>query len=173
MDPSTAASTAASTAETLALLQAAVADLCWISETDAPFAVALWPPVVDHADNSVLNATPSAPFPERPLAAAPTPEQMRGLLQKPADCPVEALTVEALFAYAATPQSWHSAEEAAIVQRYQALIQLLNAQLTDLQAFRVGTVNVEIYVIGQVRCPPGGHRLLGSWLYLHTQAVET
>jgi hypothetical protein len=153
-----------STAETLALLQAAVADLRWISETDAPFTVAAWPPMIGNP-----TPTPSA----IPSASAPTPEQLLGLLHKPADCPVEALTLEALFAYVTTPQTWHSADEAAMVRRYQALIKLLNTQLTDLQAFRVGAVKVEIYVIGQVRCPPGSRGPSGGWLCLHTQAVET
>jgi Nuclease A inhibitor-like protein len=155
-----------STAETLALLQAAVADLRWVSETDAPFLVAPWPPAIDHS-------VPIAPAQTRPPIAVPTPEQLRGLLHKPADCPIATLTVEALFAGAATPQTWHSAEAAAIVQRYQALVQLLNAQLTDLQAFRVGLVNVEIYVIGQVRNATTAGQPTGDWLSVTTQAVET
>lgn len=161
-----------STAETLALLQAAVVDLCWVSETDAPLTVAAWPPVGNNPI-SPLSAMPPAPSAECAPTAAPTPEQLRGLLHKPVDCPVEALTVEALFAYVTTPQGWHSAAEAAMVARYQALVELLNAQLTDLQAWRVGAVNVEIYVIGQARCPTGGRRPSGGWLYLQTQAVET
>ena len=159
-------STAASTAETLALLQAAVADLRWISDSDAPFMVAPWPPVID-------NSVPTPPSPARPSATALTPEQLRRLLHKPADCPVAALTVEALFAYVTTPQAWHSADEAATAGRYQALVKLLNAQFTDLQAFRVGSVNVEIYVIGQVRGATTAAQSAGDWLSLTTQAVET
>jgi Nuclease A inhibitor-like protein len=185
-------STADSTANTVALLQAAVAELRWVSESEAPFVVGLWPPLVAPAVAAVVPTVApvsgegmpigdprrsavdhSAPTPSeptvQPLAAAPTaplsPAQLRQLLHLPADCPIEALTVEALLGYAAQSQSWHSAAEAATAKRYQALIPLLNAELTNLQVFRVGAVNVEIYVIGQARS--------GDWLCLQTRAVET
>jgi hypothetical protein len=126
-------------------LTEAITDLFWISETDAAFDIVQWPDKTLTSD---------------PLDAA-TLQQWLGL---PTDIAVETCDLESFFAIATEPQDWHGEEEQALAKRYQALVQLIRSALTHSQVFRFGSLNVEIYVVGQT---PDG------WLGLHTQAVET
>ncbi len=48
---------------------------------------------------------------------------------------------------------------------YRALRQTLESHLVDLKVFRVGTINVDIYLIGQTAT--------GDWAGLRTTSVET
>jgi hypothetical protein len=127
-------------------LTEAIADLVWISETDAAFDIIQWPDKI-LADN-VLDAA--------------TLGQWLGL---PADMAVETCDMESFFAIATEPQDWHGEEEQAMTRRYQALVKLIRAALNHRQVFRFGTINIEIYILGQTSDQ--------LWLGLHTQAVET
>jgi len=49
--------------------------------------------------------------------------------------------------------------------RYQKLAQLLKANLSNLKVYKVGRINMPVYIVG--RSPEG------SWLGLSTQVVET
>ncbi|NJM45665.1 MAG: nuclease [Alkalinema sp. RU_4_3] len=127
-------------------LEAAVANLFWISETDAAFDLIQWP------DKTSV---------DQPIDA-PTLQQWLGL---PEDTAVETCELESFFAIATESQDWHGEEEKAIVKRYQALVKLLTTGLNQCQVFRFGTINIEIYIVGQTPDK--------LWLGLHTQAVET
>jgi hypothetical protein len=124
----------------------AIADLFWISETDAAFDIIQWPgkTLADHG----LDAP-----------------QLRQWLNLPKDMAVETCDVESFFAIATQPQDWHGEEERAITKRYQALVKLITSALGHCQVFRFGTINIEIYIVGQTTDK--------LWLGLHTQAVET
>jgi Nuclease A inhibitor-like protein len=130
----------------LPALTEAIADLVWISETDAAFDIIQWP-------DKILT--------EKPLDAA----TLQQWLNLPQDIAVETCDVESFFAIATEPQDWHGEEEQAITKRYQALVKLIRSGLTQCQVFRFGTINIEIYIAGQTT-----EKL---WLGLHTQAVET
>jgi hypothetical protein len=131
---------------TVPALTDAIADLFWISETDAAFDIIQWP------DKTLTGDT---------LDAA-TVQQWLNL---PADMAIETCDVESFFAIATEPQDWHGEEEKAITKRYQALVKLIRSALTQSQVFRFGTINIEIYIVGQTTDK--------LWLGLHTQAVET
>jgi hypothetical protein len=133
-----------SDAEILAQLTQATTELYWVSETDAPFAVQLW-----------------SDFKGTRL----TEKKLRQWLACEADVTIETIELEAFLASAVTPQDWHGAEEAAIVQRYQSLLTLLQDNLANPKVYRVGTVNVSIYIIGKTPA--------GTWMALKTEAVET
>jgi hypothetical protein len=133
-----------SDAEVIAQLTAAIADLYWVSETDAAFALQQWP------DLAVTKLTEKKLL--QWLALAPT-------------TPVETVALAAFFELAMTPQDWHGPEEAAIVQRYQVLLDCLQENLVNPQVYRVGNVNLRIYILGKTPA--------GTWIGLSTEAVET
>ncbi|HEY9825473.1 MAG TPA: nuclease A inhibitor family protein [Stenomitos sp.] len=128
----------------LARLAASVEDLQWHSETDAPFELLYWPGTVG-----------------KQLA----PADVLKLVGLESDTPLEVLAVEAFFAPALTPQDWHTPVEVEETQRFQALQRLLSETLTQLQVYRCGEIELEIYITGQLPT--------GEWAVLHTSAVET
>jgi hypothetical protein len=97
--------------------------------------------------------------------AEPTPEFLRGLDGQPSGAPVETRTAEQFFRTPASEPDWKGAEELAVARRFQALRRLLEAHLSDLKVFRVGTINMPVYVAGRSAS--------GSWLGVSTRAVET
>jgi hypothetical protein len=127
-------------------LTEAIADLFWISETDAAFDILQWPDKT-LADNVLDGPT------------------LRQWLSLPEDMAVETCDIASFFALATEPQDWHGEEEKAIVKRYQALVKLITSGLSHCQVLRFGTINIEIYIVGQTPDK--------LWLGLHTQAVET
>jgi Nuclease A inhibitor-like protein len=123
---------------------AAVAALSWMSETDAPFEVLHW-----------TGTTPDNLPPEQVCAQA----------NLPLETPLETLALEEFLAPATQAQPWHTVEEASMTSQFQALQDLLEQHLTQIQVYRLGTTELEIYIVGQIQ---------GSdWLVLHTTAVET
>lgn len=131
------------TAALVAKLQAATAGLLWMSEIDAPLQVIHWP-------SSVLELTP---------------EQLLKLTNQPPTTPVKQVAVDDLFAGATEDQDWFEDEERAIAQRYRELLALLKQSLDNLQGYRVGEVNIDLYIVGQTNTK--------DWVGLTTKAVET
>jgi Nuclease A inhibitor-like protein len=130
----------------IAALEKAIADLFWISETDAPFDLLQWP---DKTTD------------DNPLTAA----TLQQWLSLKAEIQAETCDLASFFALATEPQDWHGEEEKAIAKRYVALVKLITTSLNQAQVFRFGEINIEIYIVGQT-----ADKL---WLGLHTQAVET
>jgi Nuclease A inhibitor-like protein len=131
--------------ETKALIQqiaTAVTDLNWSSETDAPFEVMAWP---------LSTATPSASQVLEQAHLAP-------------EAVVETLDLDTFFE-PTQPQDWHSPEEQAIAKQFQTLQSLLHQTLEDIQVFRCGEIEIDIYIVGRCR--------KSDWIVLHTSAVET
>ena len=128
-------------AQLLEKLREATRGLTYMSESDYPLEVFDWG------------------------AAEPTPEFLRGLDGSGADAPVETRTAADFFRVAASEPDWKGAEERAAAKRFQALRRLLEENLTDLKVFRVGAVNMPVYLAGR----SAG----GSWLGVSTRVVET
>jgi Nuclease A inhibitor-like protein len=128
----------------IAQITTAVRGLTWMSETDAPFDVLHW-----------TDIPPDGLTPEALLVHA----------QLPPETSIETISLDDFLDPVTQPQPWHSEEEAQSIAQFQALRTLLAQTLTQIQVYRCGTVEIEIYVVGQ------GRDL--SWLALHTTAVET
>ena len=122
-------------------LRQASEGLFWMSEADYPFEAFVW-------EETTI-----------------TPEQLKATTGHSPDTSVETVGVDKFFCHCTTEQDWHNEEEKAEVKRYQALLETLKSNLKDIQVYRLGKVEVEIYIIGKT---PSGH-LLG----LSTKAVET
>jgi hypothetical protein len=79
----------------------------------------------------------------------PTADFIRNVAGEAADSPVQKLEVE---------QFLNSG-------RYQRLLSALQDELSDLRAYKVGRINMPVYVVGRSR--------EGSWLGVSTRVVET
>lgn len=124
-------------------LEIAIDGLVYVSETDEPFKVVCWP-----GDGKPLDSS-----------------KLLELISCSPDTPVEVTSLEDFFHELTTIQSWHGEEEAAAVRKYQNLQRLLSHELSKTRVFRVGEVEVEIYIVGST-CD-------GNWAGVKTTAVET
>jgi len=115
--------------------------LTFMSESDYPFEVFNWG------------------------AAEPTHEFLRGLTGEAADVSVETKTAADFFRVASSEPEWKNAEHLAEARRFQKILRLLEQNLTDLKVFRVGVVNLPVYVAGRSAS--------GNWLGVSTRVVET
>lgn len=79
--------------------------------------------------------------------------------------PVESFDFDNFFLNATQEQDWHSAEEKQSVKRYQKLVSLLKKNLSDLQVFKVGETERDVYVVGKSKS--------GDFLGVSTKVVET
>ena len=78
-----------------------------------------------------------------------TPDFVRSVSGESADSPVQEIEVETFLSSG----------------RYQRLLLALTQQLSDLRGYKVGRINVPVYLVG--RSSEGG------WLGLSTRVVET
>src|SRR5215210_9289213 len=116
-------------------------DLTFMSESDYPFEAFNWGP------------------------AEPTHEFLRGLTGEASDVPVETKTAADFFRVAASEADWKNAEQLAAARKFQSLLRLLEQNLKDLKVFRVGSINIPVYVAGRGAS--------GDWLGVSTRVVET
>ena len=122
-------------------LKAATRGLTFMSESDYPFEVFRW------------------------TSAEPTREFLRGVACVDAPAPVETLTPRDFFRAAASEPDWKGEDEVALARRFQSLLRLLETSLTDLKVYRVGAVDIAVYVAG--RAPSG------NFIGVSTRVVET
>jgi hypothetical protein len=122
-------------------LREATRGLTFMSESDYPFEVFDWG------------------------AAEPTEEFLRGLTGEADDAPVETRSAADFFRTASSEAEWKNAEQLAAARRFQSLLRLLEENLKDLRAYRVGSVNIPVYVAGRTAA--------GRWLGVSTRVVET
>ena len=123
-------------------LSSATQGLLFLSETDAPFEVIHWP-----AQGEL------------------TPTKLLQLTGHPPDAPVELRTVDDFFAIATQEEDWHDEEERETVQRFENLVSVLKQNLSQLQVYRVGSIEIDVYIIGVTDG--------GEWVGLSTKLVET
>lgn len=81
------------------------------------------------------------------------------------DAPAETGTVSEFFRAATAERDYHSAEDSALAGRFRHLVSLLTETLTGTPAYRVGEVDIAIFVVGR-----GAG---GDWLGVRTRVVET
>jgi hypothetical protein len=117
------------------------------------------------ADGLLFMSETDAPLEPLRSADEPTPDLLRRLSGVSVDTPVEAQVFDDFFRPAVSEPVWKSAHEIATARRFQRLVELLHANLTDLRVFRVGRINMEVYVLGRAAS--------GNWLGLRTRVVET
>ena len=105
-------------------------------------------------------------FPLEPFtweSATLSPETILTRSLQPSDTAIESITLEDFFAPVVTDQDWFDDEDRAIAQRFRDL-QAAIATLENVQVFKVGTVEIEVYIVGAI-----GPDLVG----LKTTIIET
>jgi hypothetical protein len=131
-----------SEAQLLSEIGEAVDGLTFMSESDHPFEVLHWVGLAEISH-----------------------EYLRNLSGFPADAPVEVISVDDLFRVASSEAEWKSAAERAAAKRYQALVRLLKENLNDLKVYRIGAINIAVYVVGR--------QVAGRWIGVSTRLIET
>lgn len=126
-------------------LQNAASGLLWMSESDYPFEAFVWD--IEGAANSL------------------TPQQLLQHTRHAPDTPVETLEVDRFFAQVTHAQNWHDEFPAHEVRQYQILLKRLQDTLQQVLVYRLGTIEIDIYIIGKTPS--------GNWAGLSTKAVET
>src|SRR4028119_2411969 len=119
-------------------LKQASKGLFFLSETDAPFEVIHW-----SAQGEL------------------TPAKLLQLTNHPPDAPLKMLAVDDFFAIATQEENWHDEEERETVKLFHNLVSVLKQNLSQLQVFRVGSINIDVYIVGLT---PGG-----GWAGLSTK----
>lgn len=127
----------------LAMLRDAVNGLLYMSESNEPFDVVYW-----KGDCTPLDAG-----------------RVLKLAGHPPDTPIAVVPLDDFFKDLTQDQDWFGEEEKVDAQRYRKLLDVIKSRLTDAKVYRIGEVNVEIYIVGQT---PGG-----DWAGVKTLAVET
>jgi hypothetical protein len=93
-----------------------------------------------------------------------TSERLLQLTGHPPDVVVEVVDLNYLFRNVAEPKEWHDSIQQANVVKFQALAQVLTSSLSDVKVYRVGAVEIDVYIVGK-----HNHDLAG----LATKAIET
>ena len=128
--------------EILQKLEQAAAGLLFMSEADYPFEILSWGEI-NEIDVDYLRTQAGAA----------------------AGAPVKIVSPEKFFATAMSEPEWKGEQELFVARRYQALVRLLKENLSDLKVYRVGEINIAVYILGRAST---GH-LVG----LSTRVVET
>ena len=131
--------------EFLAALGAAVSGLLFPSESDYPLTPYRW---------------------VGPGGEDPSPKALLTAEGRPPDTKVTTLSVHELFdPLIDVDNDRHDDEERAAAVRYRALVSLLEENLCDLVVYRVGQVDIDVYILGM--------HPSGEWLGLKTRVIET
>ncbi|HVF44867.1 MAG TPA: nuclease A inhibitor family protein, partial [Pyrinomonadaceae bacterium] len=110
-------------------LREATRGLLFVSESDHPFEVFVWG------------------------RAETTREFVRGQARAGPSATVETRGAREFFRAALSEPDWKGDAELAAARRFQALLRLLETSLADLKVYRVGSVDIKVYVAG--RAPSG------------------
>lgn len=123
-------------------LEIAVQDLLWISESEYPFQVVYWHDSDELSQENLLQHYGYNP-----------------------DTQIAIKDFTSFFNSAITEQEWHNEEEAAEVKRYQFLVGLLTNNLYNIQVYRLGVVEIDVYILGNTV-----HQAIAG---LFTKIIET
>ncbi len=94
-----------------------------------------------------------------------TPDKICQHTNHPQDTQVQVREADDFFKVATTAEDWHGLEEKESVAKYQTLVEILKTNLSNLQVYRLGDIEIDVYIVGQT---PSGD-LAG----ITTHVVET
>jgi hypothetical protein len=70
------------------------------------------------------------------------------LTEHPPDAPVKVVSADDFFARATQEEDWHDEEERETVKRFQNKVSVLKQNLSQLQVYRVGSIDIDAYIVG-------------------------
>jgi hypothetical protein len=100
--------------------------LLYPSETDAPFVPFAWETMRDFSIDKLLLAT-----------------------RHDRNTPVDGMELDDFFAPVEHIEEWFDDSERETAHRFATLNDTLEDLLTDISVYRIGTVNIDVYVIGK------------------------
>lgn len=103
-------------------------DLLMPSESDVPFATFTW------SDAATRELT--------------IPELLEFTGHAPGDT-VEVVTLDHFFRNVAVRRPWHDRQQAKDVRKFARLQRVLERRLTDIRVYRVGTIRIDAYIVGE------------------------
>ncbi|AFY45841.1 nuclease A inhibitor family protein [Nostoc sp. PCC 7107] len=119
-------------------------DLLMMSESEYPFEVVCWK---DQAQEPLTN------------------EKLLQLTSHPLETPIELVDLDYFFRNSAEEKEWHNEIQKQDVQKFQTMLKTLKHNLTDIQVYRLGTINIDVYIIGKTAS--------GDLAGISTKVVET
>ncbi|MBD2347210.1 nuclease A inhibitor family protein [Anabaena subtropica] len=125
-------------------LKQASKNLVMMSESEYPYEVVLW-------SNQA----------QEPL----TNQKLLQLTGHSPETLIETVEIDYFFRNCAEEKEWHDEVQKQDVERFKSLLRTLKDNLHDIQVYRIGTINIDVYIIGKT---PSGD-LAG----ISTKIVET
>ncbi|MBE9053418.1 nuclease A inhibitor family protein [Nostocales cyanobacterium LEGE 11386] len=118
--------------------------LLMMSESEYPFEVFLW-------SNQA----------QEPL----TNQKLLQLTGHPPETLVEEVDLDYFFRNCAEEKEWHDEIQKQDVQKFQTLVTTLKDNLTDIKVYRLGTIEIDVYIVGKT--------LSGDLAGFFTKVIET
>jgi hypothetical protein len=128
--------------EVIEELKRATEGLLFMSESDYPFETICWKDLTE-----------------------PSPTFLRNQAGLSDDAPFETISLDDFFQVAASDADWRSTESRQAAVKYRNLIALLRENLDNVKVYKLGRVNMPVYIVGQGKT--------GNWLGISTRVVET
>lgn len=132
------------TQKTVQKLSEATEGLLFTSESDYPFDIIVWR--------------------GQALGAPLSPESLIQITEHTEDTPVELMDLDTFFKGATQEQDWHDESEKESVARFQELAEILHTDLDNVQVYKVGEFEMDVFILGTVASDVVG---------LSTKIVET
>ncbi|MCY7369180.1 MAG: nuclease A inhibitor family protein [Chamaesiphon sp.] len=129
------------TAAIIDQLKQATTDLLWSSESDYPFEIVTWEPGIELTPTDLFSNIYDT------------------------DLAIKSITLTDLLEPVLTIEDWYEQAELALVDQYTNLLDSINTNLSEVQVFRVGEVEIDIYIIGKTPT--------GDIIGLKTRSIET
>ena len=123
-------------------LNSAVKGLLYQSESDEPFAVLHW----------------------RDAGIVCSPQQVLSRAQCPAGTSIRTKSLDDFFRDLVAEKSWYGDDEQAAARKYQRLKELIVNELTKVQVFLLGEIEVSIWIIGKAG--------KDDWFAITTKSIE-
>ncbi|MDB6111867.1 MAG: nuiA [Pedosphaera sp.] len=128
--------------DTIKSLQEATRDVLYMSESDYPFQII-----------------------QRAGEGRPPDAQTVLELSSRAGGAVQVVPLETFFKHLIAEKPWHREQENATVRKFQKLLQVIRQHLPNAQVFRVGEIQVDVFILGNTAD--------GDLAGLSTRAIET
>ncbi len=111
--------------ELIEQLELITTDLLWLSEAEYPMQVVYWQDANNFTQDTLLQQH-----------------------NYPPDTKIATKEFDAFFAVATKSETWHNEAEQAQVERYQALVNLLAENLTNIKVYLLGEIEIAAYILG-------------------------
>ncbi|MEA5567498.1 nuclease A inhibitor family protein [Anabaena sp. UHCC 0399] len=118
--------------------------LLMMSESEYPFEVFLW-------SNQAQEAL--------------TTQKLFQLTGHPPETSINQVELDYFFRNCAVEKEWHDEVQKQDVHKFQTLVKTLKDNLTDIKVYRLGTINIDVYIVGKTSS--------GDLAGICTKVVET